>query len=123
MAPPFNVLLVSDRDQVLVQPASVTSIEGDVEQAWLPVRCEGCDEIVLVRGHQTGVADVDMTETTHKATCGECGLEIRGRVEYLQDQYRTWQPLANDNITNGQPVYLPDLQDRVEAVGSAADDE
>jgi hypothetical protein len=112
--PAFNVLLVTDRDERVLEPGQVTPVDGDVEAAWLPVRCDGCGENVLARGRQRGRADVDMTATSHRAECRSCGLAIRAVVEYLHDQYRTWQPLVPDDVEHGEVVHVADLADRVD---------
>jgi len=69
--------------------------------------------VALARGAQRGRADVDMTATAHRGGCPACGQAIEAEIEWLQDGYRTWQPLANADVTGGQPVHVDDLVERV----------
>lgn len=112
--PELHVLLRSDRDEQVLATGAVTVVDGDVEQAWLPVRCGGCGETVFLAGRQRGLPDEDTTATAHSGICEACGQAIEARVRYLHDRYRgEWQPLANPEVDGGEAIDVPDVGERV----------
>lgn len=111
--PDLRVLFRTDRDEQVLRTGRMQEVEGDVETAWLPVRCGACGELVMLEGHQRGVADRDMTATEHEGQCPACGQAIRARVEYMQEGYRSWQPLANPDVEGAEAVDVDDVAERI----------
>ena len=107
--PTLRIVVRTDRDEQVLESGTVTEVDGDVEQAWLPVECGGCGEIVMVAGEQRGMRDREMTATAHRGTCPDCGQRIEVRVEYMQERFDRWQPLANPEVEGGEAVEVDDV--------------